>query len=292
MSDVPIKFDYCLVLSGKQGIGKSTLFSIMGGEWFTDSLSNFEGKDAMEAVQGVWIIELGELSPLHRSCIEQAKAFLSREEDRYRPSYGKNVESCRRQCVCCGTTNEAYFLKGGNGNRRFWIIPVSEEYRTVGADFFKALMNDRDQLWAETAYRWKQSESLFLSREMEKDAADHQSEANVNTEDPLAAQVAEFLKTSLPTDWDTRGLESRRNYWKYRSEDQQPTKPREFFCAAEFLCEVQSYSWPSCAADNQFRTLVKDINAIASALGWTRIRKRFKIYGNLHGFKRPLQNSS
>ena len=33
-----IKFDTVLVLNGPQGIGKSTLFSKLGGKFFSDSL--------------------------------------------------------------------------------------------------------------------------------------------------------------------------------------------------------------------------------------------------------------
>ena len=56
-----IKFDYMLVLNGPQGIGKSTLFNRLGGEWFSDSLSiaDMRDKTAAEKLQGYWIVELG-----------------------------------------------------------------------------------------------------------------------------------------------------------------------------------------------------------------------------------------
>ena len=47
-----IKFDYMLILSGPQGCGKSTFFYRLGRQWYSDSLTTFEGKEASEAVQG------------------------------------------------------------------------------------------------------------------------------------------------------------------------------------------------------------------------------------------------
>ena len=59
-----IKFDTMLVLSGPQGIGKSTIISKLCGEWFNDSLllSDTKDKTAAEKLQGFWILEIGELA--------------------------------------------------------------------------------------------------------------------------------------------------------------------------------------------------------------------------------------
>ncbi|HBE54503.1 MAG TPA: hypothetical protein DDW22_00025, partial [Prevotellaceae bacterium] len=99
------KYDYALVLTGPEGIGKSTLLSRMGGEWFSDSVATIEGKEGMENLRKAWLIELGELAGIKRSEVEAIKQFLSRSEDRYRPAYGKRLETFRRQCVFFGTTN-------------------------------------------------------------------------------------------------------------------------------------------------------------------------------------------
>jgi hypothetical protein len=82
------------------------------------------GKDAQEQVQGIWVYELAELSGFGKAEIELIKAFISAKVDRYRPSYGRVVESFSRQCIMVGTTNLRTYLKDRTGNRRFWPIPV------------------------------------------------------------------------------------------------------------------------------------------------------------------------
>lgn len=55
------KFDYCLVLEGTQGKGKSTALRILGGEWFSDTELDLAHKDSMSYIRGKWLHEFGEL---------------------------------------------------------------------------------------------------------------------------------------------------------------------------------------------------------------------------------------
>ncbi|MCL2495761.1 MAG: virulence-associated E family protein, partial [Oscillospiraceae bacterium] len=119
-----VKFDWVLILVGGQGVGKSTLLRLMGKRWFSDSLLSFEGKEASELIQGVWINELAELDSLNRSELSTAKQFLSRVEDIYRMPYGKHTARYPRRCVFFGSTNEREFLRDPTGNRRFWPVAV------------------------------------------------------------------------------------------------------------------------------------------------------------------------
>ena len=97
------------------------------------------------------------MGSIKRSDVEQVKAYISRQNDMYRPAYGSVMESHPRQCVFCGTTNETYFLKGETGNRRFWVIEVDAKYRKY-PDFRAALQADRNQLWAEAVQRYEDGE--------------------------------------------------------------------------------------------------------------------------------------
>lgn len=235
------KYDYCLILTGKEGIGKSTLFSIMGGEWFSDSLVTMEGTKGMEQVRNSWIIELGELGSMKRTDVEQVKAYISRQVDMYRPAYGTVIEQYPRQCVFCGTTNEEYFLKGDTGNRRFWVIRVDDSYRKV-EDLKAALEADRDQLWAEAVQRWKDGEKLYLPKELETGIRQIQEEHNDDADDPIPGMIDEFLSIKLPVDWYAWDINRRRAYIRNPDPlDATGTETRTRVCAQEFLTEYLGY---------------------------------------------------
>lgn len=91
------KFDYMLVTSGPQGIGKTELPTILARKWFSNSLENVQGKDAYEALQGVWIMEMGEMTATKKADIEATKHFISKREDIYREAYGRYKSYFKRQ---------------------------------------------------------------------------------------------------------------------------------------------------------------------------------------------------
>ena len=75
-------------------------------------------KAGPEKLQGYWILELGELAGMRKTDVEVVKSFISRSDDKYRASYGVNVESHPRQCIIVGSTNaESGFLRDITGNR-------------------------------------------------------------------------------------------------------------------------------------------------------------------------------
>ena len=108
-----IKFDSVVVLNGPQGMGKSSFFAKLGGKWFSDSLtiSDMKDKAAPEKLQGYWILELGELAGLKKMDVETVKAFITRQDDKFRHSYGYSVEDHPRQCIIVGSTNNGDPLK-------------------------------------------------------------------------------------------------------------------------------------------------------------------------------------
>ena len=82
-----VKYDYMPILAGPQGIGKSTLLATLGRQWFSDSLTTFEGKEAAEMLQGTWLNEIGELAAMSKYENAQVKQFLSKRSDIYRAAY-------------------------------------------------------------------------------------------------------------------------------------------------------------------------------------------------------------
>lgn len=283
------KYDYCLIMSGAEGIGKSTLLRVMGGRWFNDSITTLEGKEGMEQLRRAWVVELGELSSIKRSDVEQVKAHLSKQVDIYRAAYARRVLEHPRQCVFCGTTNEALFLKGDTGNRRFWVIPVVVELRKY-KDWSEAIRRDRDQLWAEAVHYYKQGEPLYLSEELEAQAKQRQQDFNDDNDDPIVAMLDKYLNTLLPVNWDTMDIQARRSYLRDPDPLQaEGTVKRDKVCAAEFICEQLGKDM----ADKDYKYLCRRVSKmIGDRPEWERVsstKHAAKLYGTQRGFRRVEQ---
>lgn len=283
------KYDYCLIMSGAEGIGKSTLLRVMGGKWFNDSITTLEGKEGMEQLRRAWVVELGELSSIKRSDVEQVKAHLSKQVDIYRAAYARRVLEHPRQCVFCGTTNEALFLKGDTGNRRFWVIPVVAELRKY-RDWSEAIRRDRDQLWAEAVHYYKQGEPLYLSEELEAQAKQRQQDFNDDNDDPIVAMLDKYLNTLLPVNWDTMDIQARRSYLRDPDPLQaEGTVKRDKVCAAEFICEQLGKDM----ADKDYKYLGRRVSKmIGDRPEWERVsstKHAAKLYGTQRGFRRVEQ---
>lgn len=181
------KFDWMLILEGNQDIGKSSFVQILASsKYFIDRLGDLGDKDAAQVLQGIWLVEMGELKELKRSEIETVKGFITRQIDKYRPSYGRASIEAPRQCVFAGSTNAEKYLIDDTGNRRF--IPV----KLNGMLDFKQLEEDRDHLWAEAyaLYRSGMVPNGVLSPESKAHAAKcHEKRMTVDDSHVMAEQI-------------------------------------------------------------------------------------------------------
>jgi len=204
-----IKFDTILVLVGKQGLGKSQLVNKLGVQWYSDSLTTVSGKEAYEQLQGVWIMEMGELAAMKKAEVEATKHFISKQEDRYRVAYGRRVENFPRQTIFVGTTNEDNFLRDSTGNRRFWPIDCGQPKKNMWEDLTPAVIK---KIWAEAIVLWDngKGEQLFLDSGLEKVALEKQEEHK--EEDYRIGMIKEYLDMPLPPNWPEMALSERRAY--------------------------------------------------------------------------------
>ncbi len=273
-----VKFDSILVLDGAQGIGKSTLFKDLCGEEFysdTLSLTDMNDKSGAEKLQGFWIVEIGELAGMKKADIEKVKAFLSTADDKYRPSYGRTVESHPRQCIIVGSVNgERGYLRDITGNRRFWVVKRAQTEQKKNWEFTK---DERDQIWAEAKAVWESGEKLYLEGDMINEAEKAQQQAMEM--DERQGMVEEYLDTLLPEGWDDMDIYARRDFL-HSGDDPTRTKGtrvRQTVSNAEIWCE--------CFEHGLSELKPADSYALAALMtqidGWERTARRAHqpIYG-------------
>ena len=279
-----IKFDSMIVLNGDQGIGKSTLIAKLGGEWYSDSLnlSDMNDKTAAEKLQGYWIMEIGELAGMRKADLDKVKAFISRQDDKYRASFGRRVTPHPRQCVFFGTTNSQNgYLRDITGNRRYWNVKVP------GNGKYKPWDMDEDtvkQVWAEVMVYAKAGEKLYLSPELEDYAKEEQRAAMER--DDREGLVQEYLDMLLPDTWDSMDVYKRRDYVRDADDPMRPdgSVRRMEVSNMEIWCECFGKAKEDMKPSDSYA-----ISAIMERMdGWSRTGKAkiLPIYGRQRIYKR------
>ena len=271
-----IKFDCVPVLDGEQGIGKSSIVKdLVTPEYYSESLSltDMDDKAGAEKLQGFWVVEIGELAGMKKADIEKVKSFLSTSDDKYRPSYGRVVESHPRQCIIIGTVNgERGYLRDITGNRRFWIIKVHQRKQKKNWEFSKEY---REQFWAEAKAIWESGEKLYLEGDVL--AESEKAQRNAMEVDERVGMVEEYLNTLLPSTWDSMDVYARRSFLSGDPTSEKGTVERKMVSNAEIWCE--------CFGKNLSELKTTDSYTIAALMtqipGWQRSAsaKRLPLYG-------------
>ena len=272
-----IKYDYMPILAGPQGIGKSTFLSLLGKDWFNDSLTSFSGKDSMELIQGTWINEIGELAAMSKYETSEVKQFLSKTKDRYRAAYGHRPEEFPRRCVFFGTTNDTEFLKDRTGNRRFW--PVDVGVHPAKKSIWKDLPGEVDQIWAEAYTCYILGEKLYMPPELEKLVMEAQKEHLEGSE--REGIIMDFLETKVPVNWNDLSLTQKRMVLSGNNAGSEHTASIDQTCAQEI--------WELLFGkrDRMHKSDAIEINGILGQNPeWKETRKRFKGLGLQRGYVR------
>lgn len=274
------KFDYCITLTGDQGIGKSTFAAKIGVNWFTDSLTFDDMKDdkrGAEKIKSKWIVEIGELKGLRNTDVESVKSFLSATEDFYRPAYGKETERFQRGCVFIGTGNNTDFLRDTTGNRRFWPIQCTRKRAQTGPSAWDMTDEEIAQIWAEVK-TW-QGEKFEMSKEAKSLLELSLDDAAV-VDDRLGI-IADYLDTPITDNWDDLDANARRSYYlggERGKVTRNIVSPIEVFC--ECWGREKDYADPKLTAP---------IRKSLEQLGWKKVKgvKRRGPYGPQRCYSRP-----
>jgi predicted P-loop ATPase len=225
---------------------------------------------------------------MKKADIEKVKGFLSTSDDKYRPSYGKVVESHPRQCIIVGTVNgERGYLRDITGNRRFWVVKCRQEKQ---GKLWHFTTEERDQIWAEAKAVWQSGEKLYLDGDLIKSAEDAQRDAM--EVDERQGLVEEYLEMLLPANWDTMDTYDRRNYFTDRNKDDNISavgvNRRETVSNPEIWCE--------CFGRRLDDLKPADSYALAALMvkidGWERSKERAHIplYGRQRLYRRVVPN--
>ena len=275
-----VKFDLVITLIGAQGIGKSTILKKLGRDWFSDTFMSVQGKEALEQIQGSWLIEMAELSGLRKAEAEAIKHFISKQEDTFRPAYARTAETYRRQNIFIGTSNKRDYLTDPTGNRRH--LPIDLDIKKSTKDVFS--LDDRTigQIWAEAVMLYKSGEPLFLSGEA---ALLSENEQKKHREaDERIGLIVSYLDVLLPENWGELDIYKRREHIAGGELIPEGKIIREVVCVAEVWCECLNKD-----INDMDRYKTRDINEILRSLdGWEQSKstKNFGRYGKQKYYSR------
>ncbi|MDE7323077.1 MAG: virulence-associated E family protein [Lachnospiraceae bacterium] len=195
------KFDYTMIFTGPQGLGKSTFLKMMAlnDSWFNDSLDSLDSDKAAQSLMGSWIVELAELKSLARTAggVESVKRFLTAVQDKYRVPYERRADIFLRQCVFAGTTNKSDFLQDETGNRRFLIIQTGVNNPTKSL-FVPEAIEDMKAAWAQAVHIWKTEQPELILPDSCRDEARRLQDESM-ADDGKVGIITQFLENKQRT---------------------------------------------------------------------------------------------
>lgn len=189
------KADHVLVLEGRQGVGKTSTFEIIAGEWHLPDVPRVDNKDARGILATAWIAEFSELAALKGVEQQKVKSFITERVDKFRPPYGRNFVSRPRRCVFAGSTNEAEWIQDSTGGRRFWPVRVTRVA-------FQELSRDREALLAEARDLYRAGELWHPGYEGEIEQLIKEQQAVRIETDPWERLIAQWIEKRRQIDKD------------------------------------------------------------------------------------------
>ena len=194
------KVDTMTVLEGAQGIGKGLMIEILGGQ-FASSIQLHISNDAdyrrtIRKMLGKWIIEVPEMTFTKRQDIEAVKAFMTTRVDNVVLMYDKTNRDLKRTSIFIGTFNptaDGTYLNDATGNRRYLPVTVSNNLK------LEQLYVDREQLFAEAVYKYKNGAKWHITNPLILRAAEEE-QARRTTKSFYAEQLQEYFDSDAWAD--------------------------------------------------------------------------------------------
>lgn len=180
-------FDYVMVLVGPQGVGKTSLFRILGGEWYKSYSGGLDTKDFYLSLSGALIVDLDEGVTMYKSESIKMKSMITQTIDEYRAPYARRPEQHPRRFVFSMSTNDVEPFRDVTGNRRYWPLALGEDQID-----FAWLQDNREQLFAEAYFALTNN---IVHEEVPQDVALQMQEDRL-PEDEWTETITDYLEKS------------------------------------------------------------------------------------------------
>lgn len=273
------KFDYVLDLVGGQGVGKTSLLQKLGGEWYTDAVTDFANKDNYDIMLKALIVNDDEMVASNRMSFAETKAFISKTSLRFRKPYMKRTEEFAKNFVLARTTNQKEYLKDKTGERRF--LPVLANIEKQKKHPMEIDPETIEQIWGEAVTIYKAGADLMFDKETEERLEIYREKFMYR--DEVELQVLEYLEMPIPDNWSSWSIQQQHQYTsKYfdnSSEFEAGSKKLEKVSTREMMYNL-------FMRNSNDKKLSTKINMIMdNHPGWQK--GQFRIGGkNTKGFKR------
>lgn len=218
------KFDFVLDLVGGQGSGKTTVLQKLGGEWYTDQITDFKDKDNFANMLRALIVNDDEMVATENSKFEEIKKFVTATYLEFRKPFDRRAERYPKNFVIARTTNHIEYLKDKTGERRFLPLltdPDKQLYHPV-TDLTQDYV---DQLWGEAVALYKAGFDFTLSPAEAEELEEHRK--NFQYQDDIEQAINTYLEIGIPYDFETWDRYDRQDYIQDMMQKGYSTKGRQ-----------------------------------------------------------------
>lgn len=198
--DPYVKFDYVLDLVGGQGVGKTSFLQKIGGQWYTDAITDFSNKDNYDIMLKHLIVNDDEMVASDRMSFAETKAFISKTSLRFRKPYMRRTQEFAKNFVLARTSNHVEYLKDKTGERRF--LPVLANNKQQKKHPMNMTPEVVEQIWGEAVTIYEKGFDLMFDDETEKEL--HEYREQFMFRDEIEMQVLQYLEMPVPQNWESK----------------------------------------------------------------------------------------
>ena len=206
--DPYVKFDYVLDLVGGQGVGKTSLLQKIGGEWYTDAVTDFSNKDNYDIMLKSLVVNDDEMVASNRMSFAETKAFISKTSLRFRKPYMAKTEEFAKNFVIARTTNQKEYLRDKTGERRF--LPILADAKRQKKHPMQIAPETIKQIWGEAVTIYKSGVDLMFDEETENELSIYREAFMYR--DEVEQQVLEYLDMPVPSNWERWSAQQQHQY--------------------------------------------------------------------------------